>query len=278
MKGQEKGLVTTIALHRDSDGEAVNALTGLLHLCPDIVVVEPTRNLALPLLDQLNSRDIPRILVIRDHPDLLCDKVVVNNFQVGNIATQLLIQYGCRAPIFVAPLDYLTAWDRLAGYRHALLDAGLPFRSENVLDASRGPLPPPDFGAQLVDDLVAAGSRFDGVVAFNDTFARKIIDRLQQRGLRVPDDVAVVGVDDLPCALEGEVPITTITFDGAGAARQILELIGERLTASDRYPTKGTIGLRVVPRASCPVANTAEVAAAASASGPPIERKDSPDS
>src|SRR5690606_38196530 len=86
MKGQEKGLVTTIALHRDSDGEAVNAITGLLHLCPDIVVVEPTRNLALPLLDQLNSRDIPRILVIRDHPDLLCDKVVVNNFQVGNIA------------------------------------------------------------------------------------------------------------------------------------------------------------------------------------------------
>src|SRR5690606_40085659 len=101
-----------------------------------------------------------------------------------------LIQYGCTAPIFVAPLDYLTAWDRLAGYRHALLDAGLPFRPENVLDASRGPLSPPDFGAQLVDGLVAAGSRFDGVVAFNDTFARKIIDGLQQRGLRVPDDVA----------------------------------------------------------------------------------------
>lgn len=278
MTGQAKGWVTTIGLHRDSDHEAVSALTRLLHLGPDIVVVEPTRNLTLPLLEHLDSRGTPRIFVIRDHPDLLCDKVVVNNFQVGSVATRLLIQYGCTAPIFVAPLDYLTAWDRLAGYRHALLDAGLPFRPENVLDASRGPLSPPDFGAQLVDGLVAAGSRFDGVVAFNDTFARKIIDGLQQRGLRVPDDVAVVGVDDLPCALEGEVPITTITFDGAGAARQILELIGQRLTVGDRYPTKGTVGLCVVPRASCPVADMAEVAAAASASGPLTERKESPDS
>ena len=59
MTGQAKGWVTTIGLHRDSDHEAVSALTRLLHLGPDIVVVEPTRNLTLPLLDHLDSRGIP---------------------------------------------------------------------------------------------------------------------------------------------------------------------------------------------------------------------------
>ena len=250
---QSRGLVTALAVHRDADDEVSGALAGLLKLDPDVVVVEPTRNLSVPLFDELDLRGTPRILLVRDHPDMLCDKVVVDNVEVGRAATRLLIDYGCKDPIFVGPLDYLTAWDRLCGYRQALMAAGRTFRPEFVLDATRGEKSLPETGADLVDRLLDEGGAFDGVVAFNDTFARNVIDRLRSRGIDVPGDVAVVGVDDLPASREGEVPITTITFDGRGAAGHVFELIERRLEGRELYPVKRTIGIHAIGRASCPI-------------------------
>ena len=179
----------------------------------------------------------------------------------------------------LAPLDYLTAWDRLAGYRHALLDAGLPFRPENVLDAAADlfhrPTSAPSWSTVSSPQapVLTASSPLTTPFAAQDH--RRVATERAQSPLTTWQSF---GVDDLPCALEGEVPITTITFDGAGAARHILELIGQRLTAGDRYPTKGTVGLRVVPRASAPWLIWLRSLQPLPAGGQLTERKESSDS
>lgn len=130
-----------------------------------------------------------------------------DNFEGGRLATQHLIDLGHRGIAFISgDPDHPDAVERLRGYRAALEAAGLAYAPSLVI--------PGEFhevsGLLAVDRLLESRQRFTAIFAANDQMAVGAVLGLHRRSLRVPEDVSVVGFDDLPSSLFSIPPLSTI--------------------------------------------------------------------
>lgn len=145
----------------------------------------------------------------------------------GHLATRHLISLGHRRIAHIAgPGDHTDATERRAGYERALREAGLPVLPELVAQG--------DFlesgGLLAMNRLLDSGQPFTAVFAANDQTAFGARMAMYRRGVRVPDDVSIVGVDDLPGAAYATPPMTTVRQPiyeiGLAAASALLTLLG----------------------------------------------------
>lgn len=137
-----------------------------------------------------------------------CDHVTMQNIACARAATEHLIAKGRTrlAVIGVHPGEVIgSAGLRLRGFLQALEQAGHPFDESRVGRAQEWHR---QSGAQAMRGLLATGTEFDGVFAMNDTLALGAMRVLQESGLRVPDDVAVVGFDNID---EGQYTVPSLT-------------------------------------------------------------------
>jgi DNA-binding LacI/PurR family transcriptional regulator len=125
------------------------------------------------------------------------DRITMANTAGAKLATEHLLAIGRRRIVALGAHEgdiVASAELRLAGYRSALEEAGLPFDPDMVCYADswhrRG-------GAAAMTRLLADGPDFDAVFAFNDTLALGAMRVLQEAGVRIPQDVAIIGFDDL---------------------------------------------------------------------------------
>ena len=140
----------------------------------------------------------------------------------GRLATEHLIGLGHRRIACLAgPLDLAVARQRRAGYDDAIEAAGLPARPDLVVEA--------DFdevgGRRAAETLLARGAGFTGLVAANDLAAFGALRALAEAGLRVPDDVSVVGFDDIRLASYLGRGLTTVRQQTASIGRLAAELL-----------------------------------------------------
>lgn len=130
--------------------------------------------------------------------------VDVDNASAARSATQHLIDTGrTRIATITGPRTMLASVDRLQGFRSALADAGLEPFAETAGDYSEAS------GAEAARRLLAAG-RPDAIFAASDLMARGALRVLSAKGVRVPDDVAIVGFDDSQVALSTDPQLTTV--------------------------------------------------------------------
>ncbi|MGW8482335.1 LacI family DNA-binding transcriptional regulator [Microbacterium sp. NPDC055903] len=130
--------------------------------------------------------------------------VDVDNVTAARLAAEHLIGIGrTRIATITGPLTMLSAGDRLEGFRSALADAGIePFAVEEGDYFEAG-------GAEAARRILAAGTP-DAIFVASDLMARGAIRSLRAAGLRVPEDVAVVGFDDSSVAVSTDPPLTTV--------------------------------------------------------------------
>lgn len=177
----------------------------------------------------------------------LVPSVLVDNREAMRTATNHLIQkHGRRSILFLrGRADSQEANDRYFGFRQALSENHIINDSARVLQG--------DFtGASAVSALSALPAQlsFDGLIAANDEMALAAVVELEQRGIHVPQDVSVIGFDDIPQASRGNKPLTTMAQPFEALARTALELViaqcdGRTVQALEGVP----VGL--VPRSSC---------------------------
>lgn len=151
-----------------------------------------------------------------------------DNFEGGRIATQHLIQLGHRRIAFIAgDADHPDATERLRGYRAALEAAGIRFEAGLVVPGEYDETS----GLQAVERLMATGQRFTAIFAANDQMAAGAALGLQKRSLRVPDDISIVGFDDLPTSQYASPPLTSVQQSayelGRLAASAMLQLLAK---------------------------------------------------
>lgn len=149
-----------------------------------------------------------------------------DNFEGGRLATQHLIQLGHRRIAFIAgDSDHPDATERLRGYRAALDQAGIIFEPALVVPGEYLEVS----GLLAVDRLLGTGQRFSAIFAANDQMAIGAALGLQRRSLRVPDDVSIVGFDDLPTSQYAIPPLTSVQQPayelGRLAAQAMLQLL-----------------------------------------------------
>ena len=169
-----------------------------------------------------------------------------DNREGGRLATRHLIDSGHRRIAFIAgEAGHPDGDQRFDGYRAALDEAGIAFRAELVVQGAFNEAS----GVQAVESLVAARQKFTAIFAANDQMAIGAAHGLQRHALRVPDDVSLVGFDDLPTSLYALPPLTTVhqpAYEmGLLAAAGLLQLLdGLRPQQAVPFP-------RLILRNSC---------------------------
>jgi LacI family transcriptional regulator len=151
-----------------------------------------------------------------------------------------------RIGLINGPLDTVPGAARGAAYREALGDLGLPYDEDLVRigDFYRAE------GGRAVAELLAGVPDVDALMCANDLIALGALDVLRAAGKRVPDDVAVVGMDDTDLAAASWPALSSVSLGSAERGKAAAELLLDRLQGGDREPRLVTVPPRLVVRAS----------------------------
>jgi len=197
------------------------------------------------IADRLDRARIPLVLLDRDYVRYphrsRHDLVGIDNRRAGHLATEHLLDRGARRIAFIGRARGASTVDaRLAGYREALAAAGrdsdLVLRPE-AIDAA----------------MVAAQRRLraDAFVCANDHTAGEVMQVLLAAGLRVPQDVRIVGIDDVEYAGLLPVPLTTVRQPTRDIGDAAMAAMTERIARPQAPAREILLDCRVVTRASC---------------------------
>jgi LacI family transcriptional regulator, galactose operon repressor len=196
----------------------------------------------------LLQHKIPVVALDRELKGVTCDSIIVDNRDGGRQATMHLIggnhrRIGCIS----GPKNLTSAKERLQGYRDALAEAGL--RVEPAL------IQMGDFhiegGYTAVQALLDLPTRVTAIFAANDLMAIGAIRGIAARGLRVPEDVAVVGFDDIALAMYSEPPLTTVRQPIREIGKLATELIMGRVNGERKEPQSRRLKTSLIVRESC---------------------------
>jgi len=198
-----------------------------------------------PLPEELVRAGIPLVVAGRLPRRMAGATVVdVDNFAGGRAAAERLLSTGRRHVATIAgPPDMPAAVDRLSGFRSTLAAANRP---TDVLAYGEWT---PSSGSLATVDLLAREPGIDGLFAANDMMAIGAIRALRAAGRRVPDDVAVIGFDDIDIAADTDPPLTTIRQPAAEMTRTMVDLLLRRVR-DEAVPDAVLLPTELVVRAS----------------------------
>jgi LacI family transcriptional regulator len=160
-----------------------------------------------------------------DYPGLRCHRVLTDDEEVGRLAAGHLIDRGRRAVAHIAGPPIVHAMRRESGYREALRTRGMRVRSGWI---ARGGFMDAD-GYRAMKQLLELRPRVDAVFAANDPAAIGAMKAIWEAGLRIPDDIAVVGAGDIAHGDLLRVPLTTVGWSKEGLGRQAAELLLDQM-------------------------------------------------
>jgi LacI family transcriptional regulator len=140
-----------------------------------------------------------------------CTSIVIDNYKAGYEATTHLIQKGCKRIIHIGGSLIRNVYaDRYRGYKQALLDNGLVPDDDLVMISELSDHAGADFLPRIKNLQLPS----DGIFAANDTSAVSVICELKKAGIRVPEDIAVVGFNNDPISRVIEPNLTTVHYPG----------------------------------------------------------------
>jgi DNA-binding LacI/PurR family transcriptional regulator len=226
-----------------ANGVGLPPTDGLVHIPRSLTVADLTR------------RTAPGPLVLLGEHILVSPftHVTIDNRAAAHAATAHLASVGCARVAFVGPRDARpsdAADRRYAGYREAVAEHGLAHEAGLVAQVETFTSAE---GLRVARRLVASGTRFDGVVCSNDSVAFGVLAALHEAGLRVPQDVAVTGIDDVRAARFATPSLTSVAPDKEGIVRAALTELERQIASppgADLPVQHLVVDARVVVRAS----------------------------
>jgi DNA-binding LacI/PurR family transcriptional regulator len=189
----------------------------------DGVIVTSSRVGAL-YQEHLERLAVPVVLINshREQRGPYTFSVAVNDRHGGSLATEHLIRLGHRRIAYITgPADHSDDLERLAGYHEALTEAGIDSDPALVVPGTGHA----GGGERALPVLGALDDRPTAVFCYNDMTAIGLLQAARQSGLPIPQDLAVVGFDDIPLASYVQPPLTTIAQPKPEMGRQAMEMV-----------------------------------------------------
>jgi LacI family transcriptional regulator len=186
---------------------------------------------------QLKEQGVPFVLIDRYFPGFKTNYVGVDDVAVGRIATEHLIAMGCKRIAHIRGLQFTTGLGRFAGYKLALKKHGIKFdpRLVSPYVTADGKDWQQSYDAMRT---MLAGDQPDGVFCYNDPIAIAAVDVALEAGLRIPEDIAFVGCDNLHYDDSLKAPLTSIDHHsdliGVRAAELLLNLLKAKKPSAPR--------------------------------------------
>lgn len=211
-----------------------------------------------PYVQILTGKRLPLVMVDSNHLDPAIDHVLANNFLGTYHAVRHLIAAGHRRIAFVG--DHETAWsfrERKRGYAEAISDAGdrLPSPSSEFLIkgmgvSGNGNYVNPEFADNLRRALMAEEEAVTALMCSNDMIAFEALKVVADLGLRCPEDISVIGFDDLTLAEMLNPRLTTVKVPKESIGKRAVQVLFSRFAELDRDTEHVLISTELIERSS----------------------------
>jgi len=255
-RARQSGYQILLSSSHASNEDVLNAARAMLGRVDGLMMMTPD-GASVETVERIRKR-LPVVLL---NPGFLaadCGAVSVDNFAGAKAATEHLLGLGHREIAMIAgPAGNSDADGRRRGYQAALAGFGL--------DPARAVIEPGDFretaGHAAGLQLLGRTPRPTAVFAANDSMAIGLLGAARECGVRVPEDVAVVGFDDLTIARYLNPPLTTVTIDAYGLGRRAVALMLAAVEGDAGSPAvRETLPAVLTVRESCGTPRRAAVA------------------
>lgn len=194
-------------------------------------------------LEELKKTEIPMIYIDFYDLKMEIDSVSMDNVSAEYEMTEYLIQKGHKKIAYVGSIDSTTSiMDRYVGYRRAMHRYGLEYQEDYLMeDRDENGI---FVELQIPQDMPTA------FVCNNDEIACILIEKLEERGIRVPEDVAVAGFDNYPFIRYNASELTTVNVDIDAMAREGVLMLLERLKENRSFFARRVISGKLIIRSS----------------------------
>ena len=190
------------------------------------------------LLRQLTGFGTALVMIDRDdHPKVECHRVLTDDERVGVLATSHLLDLGRKAIGHIGGPAIVHAGRREKGWRDTLKARGVKSAADWFVQAGFME----SDGYRAMKRLMSVRPRLDAVFAVNDPAAIGAMKAIWEAGLRVPDDIAVVGVGDIALSDLLKVPLTTVGWSRKDQGLNAAELLLNGLDSDERDPPRRVI-------------------------------------
>jgi DNA-binding LacI/PurR family transcriptional regulator len=199
-------------------------------------------------IKKLEEVDVPSVLM-GELADSNLYSVDINNRLAARKATQYLLDMGHTqiACISNARPSYTASPDRVLGYKDALIAVGIAPDDELIRYADFDP----QSGFDCMQSLLASGKKFTAVFVASDNVAMGAKSALREAGLRVPDDISLIGFDDIPWAQYSDPPLTTIRLPAQKLASEACLVLLDLMQGTEREEQRMVLDTELVVRKSC---------------------------
>jgi DNA-binding LacI/PurR family transcriptional regulator len=188
---------------------------------------------------------VPTVLIEAHHPQL--SRVVVDDVSGGRLATQHLLELGHRKIGYISDwlessFYFVSSRDRYTGYRQALADAGLPFRPEYHWQGEHGR----QEAREMARQLLALPDPPTAIFAASDIQAIGVLEAARDAGLKVPQDLSIIGYDDIEIA--EYLHLTTIRQPLFASGAEGVKLVLESIATPPPTPRRVLLPIELVIR------------------------------
>ena len=239
----------TMLMDTSSDGHAVDQLYRRIirgrHVDGVILACQTVGD---PIVPRLQADGIPFVLVGR-HPGAQVSFVDVDSRGAAQRAVAHLLGHGySRIAMICGPPHLIASIDRHAGYVTALQEAAVPPEPSRVIFADftqRG-------GHRAMQRVIQSATDFpEAVFAASDAMAFGVMAAIHEAGLRVPNDIAVMGFDGLPEGEDTQPPLSTVTQPVSDLGREAVRMLLSLIEGPDRAPIQQFLPTELTVRRSC---------------------------
>lgn len=236
--------------HRKGKNESTYLRYAANGLVDGLLLVVPL--LSPTFLNALGALNYPYVLIDEVDPVGNSFSVDSTNWQGAYDATTYLIELGHRDIGFISGIPELNSTkERLKGYQEALQAHNLLIRPDLIVDG--------DFvqasGFEQSLQLLNLEHRPTAIFAANDIMAFGVMEAIREQGLQIPNDISVIGFDDIPQASTTHPKLTTVRQPLEQMGRVGVQLLLEHLEDSERLPRSVTLATHLVVRDSCQPVN-----------------------
>ena len=214
----------------DPDLEEVE-INHLLARRLDTLIIASCRT-TVDVFFHIERQNIPYVLIDRCLPGLSANFVGVDDESVGRLATEHLIDIGCKRIAHICGPEISPGVRRMEGYKRALAQAGMKVMDDYIVTQQKGDVGTKQGGAEAMRQLLILDPRPDGLFCFNDPLAMGAMNYALDHGVRIPQDLAVVGCGNLHYDDSLRVPLSSIDQHsrriGEEAARIALRILNSK--------------------------------------------------
>ena len=185
-------------------------------------VILLTSKIKDPSISELIKINFPFVVVGRPDKHDEVNWVDNDNFSAGYELTQYFIKQGHKEIAFIGvSSEFIVTLDRLEGYKKALIDNGLPINKNLIVEGEfMG-----STGVDLMKVLLDRGIKLTGVIACDDFIAFGAIKLLMEYGLKVPEDIAVAGFNNVPLSSYFTPTLTSVEINAFSLGSKAFELL-----------------------------------------------------